>query len=376
MSKPENGHAADYTIAETKGAGARPGTLVAPANSPPPRMVAYLYDAEHFEEIAVPAIGALKELRKPGRNLWLDVNGLGDPDVVAAVGDAFGFHRLSLEDVVHLHQRPKVEEYDEYLFAVAQCPLAEGPEPFEQICLFIGIDYVVTFQAYETPRLVAVLHRVKNKVTRVRNSGPDYLAYAVLDLIIDSYFPVLDTYDQRLEEIELAIKLDPVRANIDELFDIKRSLSRVRRHMWGTRDAVTFLSREEHPVIRPEHQVYFRDVQDHAVRIIEFSEVSRETCTALTDYHLAQQGQRMNEIMKVLTIIATIFIPLTFIAGIYGMNFDPGASPWNMPELGWRYGYLAVWSVMLIAAILMVAWFHRTGWIGPARGDHDTSDGT
>ena len=326
MNESQNGQAANYTIAEEKSVGDRPGTLVAPPGSPPPVIVAYQYDADHFEEAALVDIRDLEALRQPGRNLWLDVNGLGEPEVIAAIGETFGFHRLSLEDVVHLQQRPKVEEYDAYLFAVAQCPLPDGPEPFEQISLFIGTDYLVSFQAFESNRLRAVLDRLKNRSTRVRSSGPDYLAYAVLDLIVDSYFPVLDSYDQRLERIEQAIKHDPIRAGVDEIFEIKRSLSQVRRHMWGTRDAMTFLSRDEHPVIRPEHQVYFRDVQDHAVRIIEFSEVSRETCTGLTDYHLAEQGQRMNEIMKVLTIIATLFIPLTFIAGIYGMNFDPDAS--------------------------------------------------
>ena len=374
MADPGESHAGLYTIAEDKGIGARPGTLVAPPGSPPPRVAAYLYDADSFEEIAVEDMAQLTALRETGRNLWLDVNGLGDPEFVAAIGDAFGFHRLSLEDTLSLHQRPKVEEYDGYLFAVAQCPLTDGPQSFEQISVFIGPDYVVTFQAYEANRLVAVLNRVKNPATRVRNASSDYLAYAILDLIVDSYFPILADYDQRLEQIEADIRRDPARTDVDVLFEIKRALAQVRRHMWGTRDALTFLVREHHPVLRSDHDVYFRDIQDHAVRIIEFSEMTRETCNALTDYHLAQQGQRMNEVMKVLTIIATIFIPLTFIAGIYGMNFDPGASPWNMPELGWRYGYVAVWIAMLITVILMVAWFRRLGWLGAAGEDTRASE--
>ena len=367
MNETHNDHAGDYTIAEAREVGSLPGTLVAPEGSPPPSIVAYLYDADHFEAISVDRVEVLPGLRQTGRNLWLDVNGLGDPEVIAGIGTCFDIHRLSLEDAVHLNQRPKVDDYDGYLFAVAQYPLQGESAPFEQISLVIGPDFLVTFQAYETNRLDKILQRLRNKTTRVRRAGSDYLAYAILDLIVDAYFPLLEVYDQRLEEIEAGIKEDPSNAEVEELFAIKRSLARVRRHMWGTRDAMTFLTHEEHPVIQADHQFYFRDVQDHAVRIIEFSDTSRDTCIALTDFHLAQQGQRMNEVMKVLTIIATLFIPLTFIAGIYGMNFDPEASPLNMPELGWHFGYPAVWIVMVVCALLMITWFRRLGWLGGAR---------
>ncbi len=351
--------------------GTPPGTdLLPPSNSPPPRIEAILFDETNCEHKEIREPEELDALRSEEKILWVDVNGLGNAETIARVGKVFGFHRLSMEDVLHIDQRPKLEEFPDYLFVVVQHPLLEQGHPFEQISLFLGRGFVVTFQAFETNRLAAVQQRLLEGKGRVRRAREDYLAYALLDLVVDAYFPFMEQFDLRLEGLEAEIIGNGSPGAVHGVFDLKRKILQLRRTLWAMRDCLAQMARQPGQIIRAETAPYFRDVQDHVLRILEVAELQRELCTSLLELHHAQLNQRMNEIMKVLTMTATIFIPLSFIAGIYGMNFDPDASPWNMPELEWIYGYPAALLLMLAVALGMLALFRRKGWIGSgARGE-------
>jgi magnesium transporter len=356
-------------------AGTPPGAdLLPPPNSPQPRIEALLFDETVCERKEVRQPEDLAALRGGEKVLWVDVNGLGDAETIARVGKVFGFHRLSMEDVLHIDQRPKLEEFADHLFIVVQHPLLEQDQSFEQIALFLGRGFVVTFQAFETNRLEAVRQRLMEGRGRVRGGREDYLAYALLDLVVDAYFPFMEQFDLRLENLETSILGHGSPGAVQGVFDQKRKILQLRRTLWAMRDCLAQMARQPGGMIRAETTPYFRDVQDHVLRILEVAELQRELCTSLLELHHSQLNQRMNEIMKVLTMTATIFIPLSFIAGIYGMNFDPEASPWNMPELGWFYGYPAALMLMLAVAVSMLVFFRRKGWIGAAAREDGDGD--
>ena len=353
--------------------GTPPGAdLLPPHDSPLPRIEALLFDETSCERKEIRQPEDLAALRSDEKILWVDVNGLGDAETIARIGKVFGFHRLSMEDVLHIDQRPKLEEFSDHLFIVVQHPLLEADHAFEQISLFLGRGFVVTFQAYETNRLATVQQRLLDGKGRVRQGREDYLAYALLDLVVDAYFPFMEQFDLRLEALETSILGNGSSGSVQGVFDQKRKILQLRRTLWAMRDSMAQMARQPGGMIRTETTPYFRDVQDHVLRILEVAELQRELCTSLLELHHSQLNQRMNEIMKVLTMAATIFIPLSFIAGIYGMNFDPDASPWNMPELEWVYGYPAALMLMLTVAVGMLVFFRRKGWIGGgAHGDAD-----
>ncbi|MCY2964028.1 MAG: magnesium/cobalt transporter CorA, partial [Planctomycetota bacterium] len=235
----------------------------------------------------------------------------------------------------------------------------------EQISMFVGPNFVISFQ--ERPGwdcLEPVRERVRKCVTRVREAGPGYLAYSLLDAVVDHYFPVLEAYGERLETLEDQIILQPDRSAVAEVHDVKRELLNVRRSIWPQREALNVMVRDDIANFDPETRLYLRDVYDHAVRIIDLVETYREICSDLMDLYLSSVSNRMNEVMKVLTVISTLFIPLTFIAGVYGMNFDPDSSPWNMPEVRWYLGYPLCMGLMAVVSIAQLYFFYRRGWIG------------
>ena len=253
----------------------------------------------------------------------------------------FGLHPLALEDTVNLHQRPKVETYDGYLFIVLRMPVAlpstDGVSASrletEQVTMALGRDFVVTFQERSGDCFGPVRHRLRNPGGQIRQRGPDYLAYALIDAAIDAFFPILEAYGEQVEELEDDVVSQPGNRQIARIHELKRNLLTARRALWPLRDMVNALLREDSPLIDKQTLIYLRDCHDHASQLIDMIETYREICSGLVDIHLSSVSNRMNEVMKVLTIIATIFIPLTFIAGVYGMNFDPHAGPLSMPEL-------------------------------------------
>ena len=344
--------------------GEKPGTVVSVPDAAPPRIDVLCYGpAEVFEkEATTPDEAAELVGRLPVA--WINVDGLGDAEIIKSFGRLFNLHPLALEDVVHVHQRAKVETYDDVLFLVARMASIGERLETEQISMFLGKNFVFTFQeGLPGDCLGAVRERVRNGYGRIRKAGPDYLVYSLLDAIIDGYFPVLEEFGNRLATLDDDIEENPHPEVVARAHQLRNELLLIRKAAWPHRDAANELVRAEHPYITDETRLYLRDCYDHTVQIMDVVETYRELCSDLRDYYLAVIGQRTNEIMKVLTIIATIFIPLSFIASVYGMNFDTARSPWNMPELEWFYGYPFALGLMGATAGVLMYFFWRRGWL-------------
>ncbi len=358
-SAPGSGLLKDY-----QDPGTPPGTLrSAEGESGPARVVVASYTEAGIEvrEIADPA--GLGALRGDGRVHWVHVIGLADVGLVERMGSVFELHPLALEDVLTLGQRPKVEEFDDTLFCIVQ-HLAYGKDGLGKIqaSLFLGTNFVLTFQPRGSDLFAPVRERLVRGRARLRQKGAGYLLYALLDLVVDAAFPALEAMGDRLDTIEEGILDKPDQDDIEQLQSVRRELLVLRQVLWPQREVMGRLAREEHELMPDDLRIYFRDCYDHAVQALEVSENFREMASGLLDIYLTSLSHRLNDVMKVLTVISTVFMPLTFIAGVYGMNFDR-QQPWNMPELGWRYGYLGFWGVSIAAIVSMLWLFRRKGWL-------------
>ncbi|UCC71882.1 MAG: magnesium/cobalt transporter CorA [Gemmatimonadota bacterium] len=343
--------------------GSEPGTVVAHPEALPPTMRVIACGPEELVERRIDDPRAIADYLDKWPLTWVNVEGLGDASVIRAIGELLGLHALALEDVANANQRPKLEEYPDNVFIIARMPqMHEGTFGTEQLALFLGRNFVVTFQERPGDCFEPVRKRLR-ETPRLRFLQPDYLAYALLDAIIDSYFPVLESVGERLDRIEEEIVRDLKRESVSRIFHTKHELLSLRRAIWPARDILNALVRDPIPLISDSTRTYLRDCYDHAVRIIDLLESYREINAGLMELYQSTVGHRMNEIMKVLTIIATIFIPLGFIAGLYGMNFDTESSPWNMPELGLYWGYPAALLLMGAVAFGMLYYFRRKRWI-------------
>jgi magnesium transporter len=296
----------------------------------------------------------------------VDVLGLGSEDVLKRLGKVFGLHPLVLEDVVNVPQRPKVEDYEDHLVLIAQMvmlkPRGQGFW-IEQVSFVLGKHYLLTVQEEpERDCFGSVRDRIRASKGSVRKSGPDYLAYTLLDAVIDGFFPVLEAYGERIEDLEEEVVIHPTRRTLQKIYRVRRELLALRRAIWPQRDAINTLIRGGSDLISPEVQIYLRDCYDHAVQVMDMVETYRELASGLMDVYLSAVGNKMNEIMKLLTVISSIFIPLTFIAGVYGMNFNTEKSPFNMPELSWYWGYPLCLALMAAIAGGLVYFFWRRGW--------------
>lgn len=343
--------------------GAAPGTLISDPDAPPPTLSAVGYSADEYSEEPVESVEDLAALRGRWPVLWVNAVGVENAEAIEVIGATFGLHRLALEDVMNVSQRPKVEEYPEHLYAVVRMATLAERVDTEQISLFVGADWVLTFQERPGDTWDPVRDRLRMGRGRIRMAGADYLFYALIDAIVDGYYPLLEEFGTRLEFLEEEVVDDPREELVAVIHSARRDALALRQSVWPMREAIGQLYREEFALISDENRIYIRDAYDHAIQVIDLLENYREMSSALLDVYLSSVSHRMNEVMKVLTIIATIFIPLTFIAGIYGMNFDPAASPWNMPELGWYWGYPAVWLVMLVVALILIWFFRRKRWL-------------
>lgn len=344
-----------------------PDTL-APSHGALPTTIRVLaYGPGQFEEHEQPDLDQIAPLRQRFPVLWVDVVGLADVAAIERIGREFGLHALALEDAIHTHQRPKVEEYSDHLFLVLRMAPLETEQETDQLSLFVGNGFVITFQERPGDDLGMIRDRIRSARGRIREMGADYLAYTVLDACVDAYFPLLEKTGGDLEELEDLAVLNPDPAILERVYRNRRALLTLRRAVWPLRDAVAVLMRDESPCFSPETRVFLRDVYDHTIQLIDLLETYRELSSNLMDVYLSAMNNRLNEVMKILTIITTIFIPLSFIAGVYGMNFNPDASPWNMPELKARWGYPVVMAVMLLIALVEVWFFRKKGWIGEKR---------
>ncbi len=367
MSKHPFDHVGVIGLPEARQPGAAPGLLVAPEGSPLPvidLVVSGNGRCERFLAVTVEDVAARWAARAKDQWIWVDVNGLGDAEVVAALGKLFGFHRLSLEDTLHLRQRPKYEDYEDYDYLVVQVPFFadESELAFEQVSLFFGEHAVVTFQAFEASRLAALVERMSRGGSRLTSSGTDYLAYAALDVLVDWAFPVLEAFDERIESMEERLLERHSRALVSEIHRLRVQVSALRRVCWSLRQVPEAFLQAESPWIKADTRPYLRDVKDHVQRILDLAEQQGNACSSLFDLHLSVSGGELNHVMKVLTVLSTFFLPLTFIAGLYGMNFDPDISPWNMPELRWTLGYPFSLGLMFASCAGLYWMFKRKGW--------------
>ncbi len=333
-----------------------------------------IYGPETLEELDLEDTSGLTSLRGKAPVVWLNIDGVGDAAVIKEVGDAFGLHPLALEDVVNLHQRPKAEDYDEHAYVVMKMPAGGDGLTLEQVSLFLGEDYVITVQERSGDCLDALRDRIRKSGGRIRRSGADYLAYAVLDAIIDDYFPIVERFNEHLESLEGQILRSPDQESVGEVHAIRHDLHVLRRVLASSRSTVALLAHGETGPVSEETGVFLRDCQDHTSQLLDAVEACRDLSGGLLELHLSGVSHRMNEVMKVLTLIATIFIPLSFISGVYGMNFDRQSAPWSMPELGWSFGYPFALSLMLATALGFLFYFRRKGWLGQPPSTPRNSD--
>jgi magnesium transporter len=341
--------------------------VVDPA-SPQPVVGLIAFGPSQFEERSIKNLAAIGEFLGHSPVTWVNVAGLGDAQVIGELGRVFRIHPLALEDVVNLHQRAKVEQYGEHLFVVARMAREGGPCDTEQVSLFLGRDFVLTFIEDPGDVFEPVRERLRGAAGPIRQSGAGYLAYSLLDAVIDSYFPLIEAHGERLDALEELVIARPDRRLIARIHDAKRDLRALRRAVWPLREATNTLARDSSPWIDDETRVHLRDCHDHVAQIIDLVETYRELGSDLTDLYLSSLSHRMNEVMKVLTVIATIFMPISFIAGVYGMNFT------TMPELSWRYGYAYALGLMTAATGAMLYFFHRKGWLLPQTPKSEEED--
>ena len=338
--------------------GTSPGMLVVDPEAPPPAICAIGYGPEALQEQEVDDPRLIGDFLKKFPVTWVNVNGLGDAVVIKALAEVFGLHRLALEDVINLGQRAKVEQFSDHLFIVGRMVTLGDNLETEQLSLFLGERFVLTFHEHTEDCFGRVRERIRNKIGRIRGAGPDYLAYALLDSVVDGYFPVLEKYSERMDILEDEVIAQPGSDSISQIHNLKRDLLTLRRAVWPKREAINSLLRESMPFITDETRIHLRDCYDHVIQIIDLLENYREIASGLMDAYLSGVSNRQNEVMKVLTIMASIFIPLTFMAGVYGMNFE------HMPELHSIWAYPALLLVMLVTAVAMIIYFRRRGWFG------------
>jgi magnesium transporter len=320
----------------------------------------YWFDGDGaFGHEAVFDVTELEACRDRPGILWVDVNGIHDADIIGRIGTVFGLHPLLLEDVLNANQRPKLEEHGEHLFLVLRMLLAGADHTveMEQVSVVLGARYVLTFQERSRDTFDPVRRRLAEPASRLRQQGADFLAYALVDTIVDNYFAVLEGIGDRIEELEDIVVAAPDREALTAIYEVKRTLAELRRAIWPLRDALGTLARGDSPRVTAPTLPYLRDVADHAIRTLDTIETYRDTAATLIDMYMSSVSNRLNDVMRVLTVIATVFIPLTFIVGIYGMNFA------YMPELAWRWGYPGVWAVMVGTVLGLLVFFRRRGWL-------------
>jgi magnesium transporter len=350
--------------------GTTPGQLNIRADAEPADLVLIDYDRDRSTRLKLTDPTVITEYLKTHTVSWIDVLGLGNVQTWAALSSIFNLHRLLVEDVVNVPQRPKVEHYQDQLLIIAiMVVLNPDGNGFmkEQVSLVLGKNYLLTIQEEpEEDCFHGVRQRIEIDRGIIRKQGADYLAYCLIDAIVDGFFPVLEYYGELIEDLEDEVMIRPDRSTLAKIHRIRRELLTLRRAIWPLRDAINSLIRDGSDLISSEVQVYLRDCYDHTIQVMDMVETYRELATGLMDVYLSVVSNKMNEVMKLLTVVSAIFIPLTFIAGVYGMNFSPDKSPLNMPELSWYWGYPFCLALMFTTAGTLIFFFWKRGWFNSA----------
>ncbi|WP_372681346.1 magnesium/cobalt transporter CorA [Desulfosarcina sp.] len=351
-----------FTRKSSKKAGSSPGTLihVGEKKTDDTRLSMLHYDAETLLEKSLDRVEAALPRLKPATTTWINIDGIHDIGVMEDIGRHFSLHPLTLEDVLNTSQRPKAEAFDDYLFVVMKMLHHDAKKnrvSSEQISLILGKNVLLSFQESTGDVFEPVRERIRKGKGRIRTGGSDYLAYALIDAIVDNYFVILERLGERLESLEEAIDDHPDAKILEDIHTIRRELIYLRKQVWPLREIIAHFLKDDVDFISAATRLFMRDVYDHTIQTIDTIESFRDILSGMQDLYLSIISNRMNEVMKVLTIIATIFIPITFVAGIYGMNFT------HMPELTWRWGYLFVWFIILIIIAGMLVFFRRRKWL-------------
>ncbi len=349
-------------------AGLPPGTLVYIGEKKVGDVcITYLdYDEENFEEKQVATIEECLKFKDTPTVTWINIDGLHNVEIIEKLGRRFELHPLILEDILHTGQRPKLEDFEKYIFVVLIMLSYNGDNQTietEQVSIVLGCNFVISFQERIGDVFERIRDRLRNAKGRIRKMGSDYLAYALLDAVVDSYFSILEKMGEKIEVLEEELVADPTEQTLQQIHRLKRELIILRRSVWPLREVISGLQRTESTLIKESTNLYLRDVYDHTIQIIDTIESFRDMVSGMVDLYLSSISNKMNSVMKVLTIIATIFIPLTFIAGIYGMNFNAEKSPFNMPELDWYWGYPVALLAMVVVAIIMLIYFRKKKWL-------------
>ena len=346
----------------TKKRGLPPGTLVhiGEKSGKDVSITVIDYDETHLQEVEIKTIEQCFPFKDKPTVTWINIEGLHQSEIIQGLGDCFGLHPLVMEDILNTDQRPKVEDHKDYLYIVLKMlHNVKGPEIVtEQISLILTPTFVISFQeGIEGDVFSPVRERLRGGKGRTRGMGADYLAYSLIDAIVDNYFAILEGIGEKIEDLEEELVSHPKKETLHRIHELKREMIFLRKAVWPLREVISTLQRGDSPLIKNTTVVYLRDVYDHTIQVIDAIETSRDMLSGMLDIYLSSISNRMNEIMKFLTIIGTIFIPLTFIVGIYGMNFE------FMPEIRWRYGYFAVMTFMFAIGIFMLFYFKKKKWL-------------
>ena len=317
------------------------------------------YDKDNFQKRELVSVEEAFPFKETPTVTWLNIDGLHEVEVLEKIGKHYDIHPLIMEDILNTQQRPKIEIFDDYIFAVMKVITQdeEGNHSIEQLSLFLGENYVITFQESEGDIFDPVRERIEKSKGRIRKYGPDYLAYAIMDIVIDHYFLILEKFGETVEFLEDNVIENPNESIVQNIQQMKRKLIFMRKSIWPLRELISTLVREETKLIKDSTMPYLRDLYDHTIQVVDSVETFRDMVSGILDVYLSSVSNKMNEVMKVLTIIATIFIPLTFIAGIYGMNFE------FMPELKFHWGYPLIWGIMIMIFLMMIFYFKRKKWL-------------
>ncbi|MBU3917844.1 magnesium/cobalt transporter CorA [bacterium] len=353
------------TILKTsKKAGLSPGTLihVGERKAEETSISIIDYDQDHFQEKTIASIEECLPFKDTSTVTWINIDGLHDVNIIEPLGDMFNIHSLVLEDVLHTGQRPKIEEHESFLFLVMKSlRFDERKDTYmeDQVSVIVGENYIITFQEHSSSLFNAIKARLRKQSGKqnIRKRGTDYLAYALMDLMVDHNFEILEILGEKLELLDNTLFEDISQDYLQSVYDLKKMIFSLRKSIWPMRDIVYTIMKEEYSLIDDSTVNYFRDVYDHVMQIIDSIEVYRELISSMIDTYLATLNMKMNQVMKVLTIAASIFMPLTFIGAIYGMNFK------FMPELEWKWGYFAVLVTMISIVITMLYLFRKNKWI-------------
>ena len=345
----------------SKKTGSSPGTLIhiGEKRIDKVKITVINYNKDQFQEKEISSIEEAIPFLDAQSNTWINVEGIHDVDFIKKFESHFQIHPLTLEDIVNSGQRPKVEEFDGYVYIVLKFlhyHEEENKISSEQVSLVFGQNFLISFQEGSGTIFPGVRERINKGKGRIRKLECDYLAYALVDAIVDNYFLILEKIGEKIEKLEEDIIEGPTPKTLQIIHNMKREIIYMRKQVWPIRELINGIRKGDYSLIKESTEIFFRDVYDHTIQIIDTIESYRDILSGMTDLYLSTISHKMNEVMKVLTIIATIFIPITFIAGIYGMNFK------YMPELEWRWGYFSVWLIMCVLIVGMLSYFKKKKW--------------